>query len=105
MRELDLIFKIRDSAQAAHHDGGVLLLGEADGQTIEGIDLYVGNVLAAFPQHGNALLDRKQGFFGTVDQHRDDDLVKHTAGALDDIEMSAGNGIEAARIHGNGHIG
>ena len=103
--QLDLVFKVGDRAQTAHHDGGVFLLGEADSQTVEGIHFYVGDVLAAFPQHGNALLDRKQGLFGTVDQHRNDDLVEHTAGALDNIQMPAGDGIKTAGIHGNGHIG
>lgn len=101
--ELDLILEIRDRAQPPYHDGGPLLLGKAHGQAVEGIHLHVGHILAALPQHGNALLDRKQRRLRTVDQHGDDQLVKHTAGALDDIQMPAGNGVKAAGIHGNGH--
>ena len=104
-RELDLVLEVRDGAQAAHHDGRALLLGEGDRQPVEGVDLDIRDVLAGLPQHGNALLDRKQGLFGTVDQHRNDDLVEHTAGALDNIEMPVRDGVEAAGIHGDGHCG
>ena len=103
MSQLDLVFKIRYRPQTAHHHGGVFLLGKADRQPVEGIHLHIGHILAAFPKHGNALLDRKQRRLGTVDQHCNDQLVKHTAGALDDIQMPAGNGIKAAGVHGNGH--
>ena len=103
--QLNFIFKIRDRTQAAHHDGSALLLGEGDRQPVEGVDLDIRDVLAGLPQHGNALLYRKKRGLGAVDQHRDDHLVKHTAGALDNIEMPVRDGVEAAGIHGDGGHG
>ena len=105
MGQLNFIFKIRDRAQTAHHDGSALLLGEGDRQPVEGVNLDIRDVLAGLPQHGNALLYRKKRSLGAVDQHRDDHLVKHTAGALDNIEMPVRDGVEAAGIHGDGHCG
>ena len=103
--QLNLILEIRDCPQAAHHDGRALLLGEADRQAVEGVDLDVRDILAGIPQHGNALLDREKRGLGTVDQHRDNHFVKHTAGALDNIEMPVRDGVEAAGIHGDGGHG
>ena len=103
--QLNFIFKIRDRTQTAHHDGSALLLGEGDRQPVEGVNLDIRDVLAGLPQHGNALLYRKKRGLGAVDQHRDDHLVKHTAGALDNIEMPVRDGVEAAGIHGDGGHG
>ena len=51
-------------------------------------------------EHGHTFIEGEQGLFGGVLEHSDDDLGEGLAGALDDVEVAVGYGVEGPRTQG-----
>ena len=103
-RHLKFVLKIRHRAQSLDNRAGALFRDIVRQQTVEGVNLDVRQMLCHAPQEICLFLHRKSGFFGAVHHRRDNQLVKQRRCALDNIQMSQGRRIKAARIHANSHV-
>ena len=103
LRLLHLVLKIRHRAQPAHDDARLLFPHEIRQQAGKRTGAKIRDMRRRFPDQRDPLLDGKPWLFADIMKHTDDDLVEHLAGAFENINMSAGNGIETARANRSYH--
>ena len=83
-----------------------MLLGEVDEEALEELDAHVVEVRDDLAEHLLALFEREQRLrLLRVADDGHDDVVEVPGGALDDVEVTVGDGIERARAEGGGHAG
>ena len=85
LRDLDLVFKIRYSAQAPYHYRGMVFLGKIHREPFKGHHRHIEDILGALLQKRHALFQSKQRILGAVFQHTDHKLVHHFGCALDNV--------------------
>lgn len=97
-RELELIVHVRDDAQAADQHTRLFLLQVVDEQAADGVAVHVRQAADGLLDHFDAFRDGECVLFGGVVRHGHDDMLEKLGGALDDIEMSTRQRIEAAGV-------
>jgi hypothetical protein len=102
-RELELELEVGDGAKAADDGVAVDALDIFDEEAGEGIDRDVGKVRDGLGAEFLALRHGEERAFAFVLGDGDDDLVEEFGGALDDIEMAIGDGIETPGINRRPH--
>jgi len=107
VRHLQLVLEVRDRAQAAQDDSGVLALAVVDEEPVEGVDLHAAGVFAhlfdRLADHLDALVDREERVLARVVQHRDDDLLERDEAAPEDRGVAVRDGVEGAGVDGDAH--
>src|SRR5262249_17007332 len=88
---------------AAQDHRRLALVDVVDDQAVEAVDLDVLEGLRDLADHLDPLLFREKRLLRRVVAHRDDHLVEDLRAALDDVEVSVRDGIEAARVDGRAH--
>ncbi len=71
-----------------------------DQQTLEGIDLDVGEVSADLAQHLHAFLHCEEGVLFRVEQQGNDKAAEQARSPLDEVEVAVGDRVEGPRIDG-----
>src|SRR5690606_27976038 len=102
-RHLELVFEIGYRAQPADNNFAVLLAHEILEQPCKALDLYVWIVAEHFLGDVYAFLYRKERFLGAAVRHTDNDAVKETGGASNQIFMPTGERIECSGINSSDH--
>lgn len=104
--ELELELEVGDGAEAAD-DGAATASGDVvHEESLEAIDLDAMDAGAGEGggEEVHAFLGGEEGGFGGVVGDGDDDAVEELGGALDDIEVPVGEGIEASGVDGGAHV-
>src|SRR6185312_549302 len=93
-------------AQAADQDARFLLLEVIDQESGKSVDVHVGQAAHRLREHRQPLGDGEHVLLGRVVRDGDDHVVENAGGALDDVEVAAGERVEAAGVDGEaGHAG
>ncbi|MNT05376.1 hypothetical protein D3C72_1399910 [compost metagenome] len=103
-RHLELVFEVRDRAQAAHDDVGVHFLGEMHQQAAERPHLDVGVEARHLGlQHLDPLGGREQRALVVVLGHADDQPVDQFDRPPDDVHVAVRDRVESPRIQSDAH--
>ena len=100
---LKLILKVGAGAKSLNDDAASFSSGIFCQKLVGGIHLHIGNVSRHPANQVNPLFLRKHRLLSTVDHHADDQSIKNICSPADDIQMTAGNRVKAARINGDFH--
>jgi hypothetical protein len=100
--ELKFVFEIRYRAQATQDHLGLTLAGEFHQQDLKTAHLDTGNSGERLACQFDAFLPGKKRILAGIPGHRDDGFGAEATGALDQITMPRGNGIEGTGIDGDG---
>ena len=98
--QLQLELEVAQGPQPPQNHPRLPLQGEVDRETFEAGHLNRAQVAGRLPQLLQAFVKAEQGVLVGVAQHRHQDLIEQTTGPFDQIEMTQGDGVEAARIQG-----
>ena len=93
-RHLELVLEVRDGTQAADQRLRAFAPRVVDEQSIEGVHLDVVPVAEHLADHRHALVDREERRLVGVDEDGDDNPIEDRTGALDDVDVAAGERIE-----------
>src|SRR5215212_11705796 len=101
VRELELVLEVRNRAQPAHDDTGILGAGVIYGQPGKTVNADIRlrrhrYDLAGQPDTLLGGKERSRLLLSLVD--RNDDLIEQPRGAASDVDMAQRNGIEAPRV-------
>ena len=99
-----LVLEVLDGADTAHDDMCLMRLHVIRDESRERIDLDIPNVGSRLTQEAHALFNRKERLLVHIVEHADDDLVKHRAGPLEDVDVAIRDGVETAGTDGTPHI-
>ena len=97
---LDLELVVGDGPQSLHDHGVASLTGELDQQAAERGHLDAGHARACLLEHRDALVDAEHRLLRGVLEHRHHHHLERLARALDDVEVTVGDGIERPRTQG-----
>jgi hypothetical protein len=99
MSHLEFFLKIRKDSQTSQQHPSFPHFGIGYGQTVKTINFYVGEVLSRLTNLLNPFLGGKQWGFARISQHHHDHPLKELTASFNNIQMSQGDGIKAARVN------
>ena len=98
------IFEIRHSTQSPDQGSGFLFGGEFNEKPIEDHGIYIGQVSDVSLYELQAFFDRKNGCFPRSFGYADSNMVKESCRTLENVQMTAGNGVKSPRINAMAHF-
>ena len=101
---LNFILEIRHCPQSSNHHIGLHFLRKIHQQSLKSHSSHIRVIFCQFFYHTNTFIYGKQRIFLTVVQNTDDQLVKQTRCAINDVQMPEGNRVKAAGINCLSHI-
>jgi len=93
-RHLEFVLVVGDGANATHDDAGSALGRVADQQAVERNYFDIGAAVHHFVEHFDALFDSEKRLLFVVAQDSDDELVEECRRSVDEIQVTAGDGVE-----------
>lgn len=97
---LQLVLEVRAAAHAAHDHARAVLAAGVDDQARGLCDLDAALALEGLAQEGAALLGIEEPALRGMSRNEHDDLAEEFARAQHEVEVSEGDGVEAARKEG-----
>ncbi|MNZ20600.1 hypothetical protein D3C78_376560 [compost metagenome] len=103
VRQLEFVFEVGHCPQPTQEDVGALFLGKMRKQGGEADDFDIGQVPGDLTGQRYPLFQREQRVFLRAGCHCDDHVVEQPRGALDQVAMAFGNGVESTRVQHSVH--